>query len=148
MMNYGGWLEGHIYKHRLIVEKLKAKGFDKEMIIDYFDFDNMVENEPDFCKLYKHKEKCHEMEKLNCYLCACPHFRFNDDEGINEDDDERTLYSTCSINAKGSKPFYSESAIHHDCSGCTIPHKRSYILKHYDEDLGKIMAECQEKGME
>lgn len=147
MMSYEGWLKGHIYKHRLIIDKLKAQGFDKEQILDYFDFDNMVENEPDFCKLYKHKEKCHQMEKLNCFLCACPYFRFSD-EGISEDEEERTLYSTCSIGAKEGKPFYTESAIHHDCSGCTIPHKRNFVAKYYDEDLGEIMKGCEVEGME
>lgn len=147
MMNYGGWLTGHIYKHRQIVEKLKAKGFGKEQIIDYFRFENMALNEPAFCKLYKHKEQCHEMEGLNCYLCACPYFRFSD-EGISEDEEERTLYSTCSINAKEGKPFATESAIHHDCSACQIPHKKSFIEKHYHEDLATIMAACEVEGME
>lgn len=137
---------GHFHKHKLIIGKLKAEGLTKEQIIDYFDFDNMVEKEPGFCKLYKHKQKCHDIEKLNCYLCACPHFRFSD-EGISEDEEERTLYSTCSIDAKDGKPFYAESAIHHDCSGCSLPHKQSFITRCYDEDLSTIMKNCEVEGM-
>ncbi len=43
----------------------------------------MVEKENDFCLLYKDNKKCHDYEDLNCYLCACPYFRF-DDEGISK----------------------------------------------------------------
>ena len=69
-MTYAEWFDAHAEKHRAIMEKLLARGFGKAEIIDYFDFDNMVEAEPAFCPLYAEKKKCHDMEGLNCYLCA------------------------------------------------------------------------------
>ncbi|MCD6173018.1 MAG: hypothetical protein J7J96_04400, partial [Sulfurimonas sp.] len=78
-MSYSSWFDAHATKHKKIVDKLVAKGYNTEQIIEYFDFDSMVKHENDFCPLYKDNKKCHDMESLNCYLCACPNFRFNDD---------------------------------------------------------------------
>jgi len=82
-MTYLSCFEEHAQKHEKIMNKLLSKDFSKEQIIQYFDFDNMVKQEKDFCLLYKENKKCHDMQSLNCYLCACPNFRFND-EGITE----------------------------------------------------------------
>ena len=64
----------------IIVAKvgLGEENKNNEAIIEYFKYDNMKKNEPDFCPLYNLNKKCHEMEDLNCYLCACSYFRFND----------------------------------------------------------------------
>ena len=70
-MSYAAWFEAHANRHKTIVEKLLTRGFDKRRIIDYFDFENMVEAEPDFCPLYAQKRKCHEMEGLNCPVIMC-----------------------------------------------------------------------------
>ena len=83
-------------------------------VIAYFHFENMVEKEPDFCPLYKEHKKCHDMKDLNCYLCACPSFRF-DDEGFQKVE-AKTLYSTCSIDSKDGAQFISDDAIHQNCS--------------------------------
>ena len=80
-MSYKSWFETHAKKHKKIVDKLAHLSDDE--VIAYFDFDNMVKNEPDFCPLYKDNKKCHDTKELNCYLCACPNFRF-DDESIKE----------------------------------------------------------------
>ena len=140
-MSYEDWFVAHLQKHRKIIEKLSKQNCTKEQIIEYFDFDNMVENEPDFCPLYKEQHKCHEMEKLNCYLCACPHFRYND-KGLYTVHD-KIQYSFCSIHAKDSQLFYSQNSIHQDCSSCTLPHKESYIAKNFDLDLAQIMKRCK-----
>jgi len=138
-MSYSTWFEAHSQKHKNIVTKLVAKGFTKEQIIDYFDFDNMVKEENDFCPLYKEPKKCHDMESLNCYLCACPNFRFNDD-GLGTYNEFKIL-SKCDIN-NGEK-FAGKGVIHQDCSSCTVPHHKAYIEKHFDLDWKKIMSECQ-----
>ena len=146
-MSYLSWFEEQASKHQVVMEKLLKQKLSQEEIIAYFDFDNMVKMEPDFCPLYKELnsngevgKKCHDMEKLNCYLCACPNFRF-EDEGYEQRED-KTVYSFCDIDSKDGVQGVYGDAIHQDCSGCSVPHHVSYIKKHYDEDWKKIMKKC------
>ena len=126
-MTYLSWHEEHSKKHKKIVDKLSDLSDDE--LIEYFDFDNMVKKEPDFCLLYATNEKCHKIEKLNCYLCACPHFRVGEKS------------STCDIKSKHGGSFTSEDGfIHQDCSGCTIPHKVSYVKKNFSRNWKEIMS--------
>ena len=141
-MNYETWVEEHVKKHKRIIDKLVKQGLDKERIIDYFDFENMKEKERDFCPLYVQNKKCHDMKELNCYLCSCPNFRFND-EGFKKVDG-KTLFSSCSIDSKDGKQGIYGEAIHQDCSGCTVPHHKAYVQKHFDLDWSKIMQTCKE----
>ncbi len=142
-MTYIEWFEAHARRHEAIVEKLLEKGMDKTAIIDYFDFDNMVKAEPGFCPLYAENRKCHDMAALNCYLCACPNFRF-DDAGI-EKVAGKTLFSTCAIDSKEGKAGVFGDTIHQDCSGCGVPHRREYIEKVFDTSWKRIMAKCRVK---
>jgi len=139
-MSYKSWFDEHAAKHKKIVEKLLACGNSKKEIIDYFEFENMVANEPDFCPLYADNKKCHDTEYLNCYLCACPNFRFND-AGV-EKVEEKIKYSFCSIDSKDGKAGVYGDAIHQDCSKCGVPHAKSYVEKHFDLDWKKIMTKC------
>lgn len=140
-MSYKSWFDQHAKKHKTIVDKLLTKNYSKEQIIEYFDFENMLKKENDFCLLYKDNKKCHNIESLNCYLCACPNFRFSD-EGIKKVD-SNTQYSLCSIDSKnGRQGIYGEK-IHQDCSNCTVPHHKNYVEKHFDLDWKKIMQECK-----
>ena len=141
-MNYETWVEEHVKKHKRIIDKLVKQGLDKERIIDYFDFENMKKKERDFCPLYVQNKKCHDMKELNCYLCSCPNFRFND-EGFKKVDG-KTLFSSCSIDSKDGKQGIYGEAIHQDCSGCTVPHHKAYVQKHFDLDWSKIMQTCKE----
>ena len=139
-MSYKEWFEEHAKKHKEIVQRLLAQGFGKEQIIEYFEFSNMAETEPSFCPLYAQNKKCHDMEHLNCYLCACPNFRFSDG-GIKKVK-ERTMYSFCAIDSKEGKAGVYGDAIHQDCSGCTVPHTKENVTRHFDTDWKKIMALC------
>ena len=138
-MTYKEWFLNHSNKHKKIIKKLKNKSIDE--IIDYFKFENMVKAEPDFCLLYKENKKCHNIKDLNCYLCACPYFVF-DDDGISKKD-EKTLYSFCSINSKYGSSFEGVDYIHHDCSNCTIPHKEKFIKKNFNKDWLEIMKDVR-----
>ncbi|MCO4846082.1 MAG: hypothetical protein KC427_08705 [Sulfurovum sp.] len=138
-MTYSTWFEAHGQKHKNIMAKLE--GLSDADVIAYFKFENMVEKEPDFCFLYKDNKKCHEMEDLNCYLCACPYFRFKD-EGFSKEGSQ-VLYSTCSIESKDGAQFVSENAVHQDCSGCTVPHHDAYIKKYFSRDWFEIMRKVQ-----
>lgn len=140
-MGYKAWFDEHAKKHKKIVDKLLGLGKTKEQIVDYFDFENMVENENDFCPLYKENKKCHDMPKLNCYLCACPNFRFSDN-GIEKVQD-KTKYSFCAIDSKDGKQGVYGDKIHQNCSACTVPHAKSYVFKHFDLDWKKIMQKCE-----
>ncbi len=149
-MTYRSWYEEQADRHKAVMKKLLEKGLTKEEIIAYFDFENMVKEEPDFCPLYTEKnsdgtlgKKCHEMKRLNCYLCACPNFRFND-EGLSQQAG-KTLFSRCAIDSKDGVQGVYGNTIHQDCSNCAVPHHLRYIEKHYDEDWKKIMKEsCTE----
>jgi len=138
-MSYEEWFETHAAKHKKIVDKLVANGFSEDEIINYFEYENMAKEEIDFCPLYKDNKKCHEMEKLNCYLCGCPNFRF-DDEGLDEYNGMKIL-SKCDIN-NGSKLSHG-GFIHQDCSKCTVPHHKAYVKKNFDLDWKKIMSGCK-----
>ncbi len=143
-MTYIAWYDTFARKHKNIVNKLRTQHFTKHQIIEYFRFENMLEMEPDFCPLYAQKKKCHEMESLNCYLCACPNFRF-DDKGIKKIE-TNTQYSFCSIDSKDGAQGIYEHAIHQDCSKCSIPHHQDYIEKHFDLEWKKIMQDCLPKS--
>lgn len=134
-MTYKEWFDAHGKKHRKIMQKLS--NLSDEEVIAYFRFENMVEKEPDFCPLYETQTKCHEMDMLNCYLCACPYFRFNDNGLYTKEN--RTYYSICSIDAKEGKAFVSEKAVHQDCSACLLPHKESFIRKVFKRNWFEIM---------
>ncbi len=141
-MTYKKWFDTHAQKHKKIVDKLVAKGYTKEEIVDYFDFDNMVKQENNFCYLYKDNKKCHDIKELNCYLCACPNFRFNDDGLATYN--SKTIKSKCTIN--NGKAFSHENIIHHDCSSCNVPHYKSYALKNFSYDWKEIMQKSPSKS--
>ncbi len=130
-MTYEHWIKEHSLKHKKIVEKLHYLNDDD--LIEYFDFDNMVKHEKEFCLLYKDNKKCHDIENLNCYLCACPHFRLSKEK------------STCSINSIFGGQFKSNDGfVHQDCSSCIIPHSKQYIKKHFTRNWEYIMKDVKE----
>ena len=134
-MTYTEWCKKHGESHAKIMEKLKELSDDE--VIEYFRFDNMVEKENDFCPLYKDNKKCHDYEELNCYLCACPNFRF-DVDGI-EEQEGKTLFSYCSIDSKDGAQYKGDDYIHQNCSGCIVPHKERYIKKHFNRNWFEAM---------
>ncbi len=136
-MGYSKWFHTHGQKHAAIMAKLTH--LSDEEVIAYFRFENMVEKEPDFCPLYKENRKCHDMEELNCYLCACPNFRF-DDKGFKEVNG-KSLKSYCAIDSKEGDVFEGEDALHQNCSGCTVPHHETYIQKVFQRDWFEVMKE-------
>jgi hypothetical protein len=140
-MSYKNWLQNHSLKHKLIVDKLLKQSYSKEKIIKYFSYENMSKVEIDFCPLYKKNQKCHVMDDLNCYLCACPNFRFND-EGIIKEIDSKTIYSFCSIDSVNGEQYIYDNKIHQNCSNCEIPHKTCYISQNFNFDWSNIMKEC------
>lgn len=128
MMGYKEWFESHAQKHKALVEKLSHLSDDE--LIEYFDFDNMVQNEPDFCILYKENKKCHDIDELNCYFCACPNFRLANEK------------SFCAIDSKDGGSIESpDGFVHQDCSKCSVPHKTKYIKSKFDRDWLNVMKD-------
>ena len=136
-MTYKEWFIAHGNKHQAIMQKLQHA--NEEEVIAYFRYENMRIREPAFCPLYRLNKKCHEMEILNCYLCGCPHFRF-DDHGFYKKEG-KTVYSYCVIDSAQGGRLVSKDAIHQDCSNCTIPHQEAYIKEHFGRDWFKMMAD-------
>lgn len=138
-MSYLKWFDEHALKHKRIVDKLVKLDYTNEEIVDYFDYDKMIINEVEFCPLYKQNKRCHDMKELNCYLCACPNFRF-DDNGLGSYNNHKVL-SKCDIN-NGEKLVTKTGVIHHDCSSCEVPHHKSFILKNFSLEWREIMKNC------
>lgn len=136
-MTYKEWFESHGKKHRAVMERLGHLSDDE--VIAYFKFENMAQKEPGFCPLYQENKKCHDIEPLNCYLCACPNFRF-DDNGFCKKE-EKTVYSYCAIDSAEGGLFVSKDAIHQDCTQCSIPHREAYIKQHFKRDWFEVMAD-------
>ena len=134
-MSYSSWFQEHGEKHKKIIEKLSQLNDDE--LIKYFRFNNMVQNEPDFCPLYAENKKCHDNKELNCYFCACPNFRFND-EGFKQVE-KKTLFSTCNIDSKDGSQYISDTAIHQNCAGCFVPHSEFYIKKYFTRNWFEAM---------
>jgi hypothetical protein len=136
-MAYIDWFLAHAQKHKDIVDKLLSKGLTKSEIIEYFEYNNLKSKEPDFCILFAKDKKCHDIDSLNCYLCACPNFRF--------DDSATKIKSYCSIECPNSRTVGKEIK-HNDCSNCLLPHETKYIDKKFDTDWIKIMEKCNENS--
>ena len=139
-MTYEEWFIKQGNLHSNVMKKLTNKSIDE--IIEYFKFENMVKNEPDFCPLYKDNKKCHDMEDLNCYLCACPNFRFKD-EGFEKMPDGKTLFSVCSIKSRDGSQYIGEDYIHQNCSGCVVPHRAKYIKKNFNTNWFEVMKDVR-----
>lgn len=112
-----------------------AHGNKQQAIFAYFDFDNMVKAEPDFCPLYADNKKCYDLERLNCYLCACPLFRFSD-QGIAEQDD-KSVFSDCTVNSKFGQACLAMAYIK-----IVRPAQCRIVKSMYDRDWFSILAHC------
>lgn len=145
-MSYKSWFESHAAKHAKIVQKLCGRDFAESEILEYFDYENMRLHESDFCPLYAKNKKCHDMEPLNCYLCACPNFRFFD--GGMGQKEGAVIYSECAIASKDGKQGLYGDKIHQDCSSCGVPHKNEYVKKNFNLNWREIMSGCEKTGGE
>ena len=120
-MTYGSWREDFFKKRNTIVDRLKKFEYSQEEIIDYFEYENMAERESNFCPLYKLERKCHNVEYLNCYHCACPHFMLENEN------------SYCEIDSKFADNIVINNNKICDCTNCVIPHTKKFNLKHKEE---------------
>lgn len=131
-MKYETWVQTYVDNVRGVITKLGDKPM--EDIVDYFDYDNMAKNEQGFCPLYRDFTKCHVTNKLNCLLCACPHFRYSSDEPLEVTPDGKRIMSICSISSKQAGTFEVDNVVHCDCSKCHIPHSKQHTHKHIKDN--------------
>ena len=124
-MTYSEWSAEHSKKVAAIYGSLRDKS--PEAVYQYFMYDNMRKNEPDFCPLYKSNTRCHNMKDLNCFQCACPHFKVVDNPA--PDIQGYITESICTINSRFSAVFTTGNVKHCDCSKCDIPHTKASTLK-------------------
>ena len=133
-MTYIEWKELHAKAKSNIISKHNLNNVKD--IIKYFDYDNMVVNESNFCPLYKDNIKCHNIDNLNCYYCGCPYFIINENP---KTVGKTTIVSTCMINSKYKSEYYENPdgnnvvRIHCDCSNCYVPHTTKFATKYLTE---------------
>lgn len=82
------------------------------------------------------------MEDLNCYLCACPNFRFKM-EGFEKTPDGKTLFSVCNIKSRDGSQYIGKDYIHQNCSGCIVPHREKYIKNHFNRSWFEVMKDVR-----
>lgn len=135
-MTFEEWEDTHHEKLIKILNKLNNKSINE--VQEYFLYDNMKVNEPDYCELYALNEICHDMDNLNCLFCACPYFIGSDTplEIVND----IHIMSRCDINSRFRKVFTyftkeNEQFEQCDCSECHLPHKESFIKSFIKKNL-------------
>ena len=131
-MTFKDWEDNHNKKVNKILDKIK--GYSEEEIIEYFDFDNMVLHEPEFCPLYETNTKCHNIKNLSCLFCGCPYFKKSDDKPFYTREDGVKIMSSCQIGAKNASVFIHEGVGQCDCTNCTVPHNESFVKKYFHSD--------------
>ena len=129
------------YHKKKILRELKQAGIllteiNIPIIISETSFQTRSQKHPNQCPYYSQGEPCHSIENLNCFLCVCPEYHSDKDEG------------GCRINHRSGKwhsPYpYSQSNQVWDCSDCPFPHFPTYVeqyLRKNIEELRKIKEE-------
>ena len=65
-MTYEEWFLNQAKLHKTIMNKLEGKSIDET--IEYFKYDNMKKNEPDFCPLYNLTQLSHIKKSSISYV--------------------------------------------------------------------------------
>lgn len=141
-MAYENWFESHAKKHQALLLQLQHAGMMGEELVGYFVYENMARKERAFCPLYASGKKCHAKEYLNCYLCACPHFRFND-KGLHVKENGVVVKSVCAVNSRFAKQFVHEGTEHLDCSDCSLPHTKAFVRTFAGKPWKEAMGACK-----
>lgn len=125
-MTFHEWRTKHTEDLVVLLSSLPVDSIDE--IISYFDYDNMSKAHPEFCPLYSTSTKCHDMKRLNCFFCACPHFKCSDEPLFVSENGTKTM-SICTISSKQAQSFTIDNISQCDCSTCFIPHTHSHIRR-------------------
>lgn len=101
---------------------IKQEALKKESLEKFFRYENISKTSKYFCPLYTKNQKCHDIEYLNCFFCACPFYMV---------DNSKTL---CSINSRFGK-FIGDTL---DCSDCFVPHRKGFVKKQLSKSPLKV----------
>jgi len=99
-----------------------------QKIFKEFNFLNRKNKYPNECPCYTGKI-CHNIspEKLNCFLCYCPEYKSELEEG------------GCKINNSNGKWLFNEKLPKRkiwDCSNCDYPHQEEIVKKYLKKLFG------------
>jgi len=131
-MNYlEKWEEYHFKK---ILKELKQTNisFTLENILEIINQTSFLirsEKYPNECPYYPERKPCHNVLKLNCFLCACPEYKKEKNEG------------GCGLDSKLGKWHYHPNLPAGkiwDCSDCPTPHYPEYIKDYLIKNLDKL----------
>jgi len=87
-------------------------------VISEFRYDNRSVSHPEKCICYREGLPCHDMENLNCFLCYCPYYDTEKEEG------------GCLRDSPDGKWHDSEKLPKGriwDCSDCDYPHREETV---------------------
>ena len=123
------------YHKRKILRELKQAGIllteiNSPVIISETSFQIRSKKHSEQCPYYAQEKPCHDIKDLNCFLCVCPEYHSDMDEG------------GCRINNQSGKwhsPYpYSKSGKVWDCSDCSFPHFQAHIEQYLRQNLGEL----------
>lgn len=118
-----------------ILKELKQAGIllteaNIPLIIKETSFEIRSQKHPNECPYYEKRTSCHNIEDLNCFLCICPEYSSDKDEG------------GCKLNHQSGKwhsPYpYSQSRRVWDCSDCPFPHFPTYVEQYLRKNLEEL----------
>jgi len=123
-------------RHRkTIIQEIKEAGIELKAeniprIIKETSFRTRKQKHQRKCPYYKNEESCHpEIKELNCFLCACPEYISEKEEG------------GCKINSEYGKFTHHENLPAGkvwDCSGCNLYHKKDSVRTFLEKNLEEL----------
>jgi len=136
--NYRDVESSQLIKKQKIIKLSKLNKYIKELdyflkmnlenhinqIIKEYNYETRSTNHPAECMCYKQKIPCHDMDNLNCFLCYCPNYDTDNQEG------------GCLIDNPNGKWTYSKklpSKKIWDCSNCEYPHLENNVKTHLNK---------------
>jgi Zn-finger protein len=129
------WEEKHFSD---IVRELKSENINISYenipkIIEAMSFYRRSRRNPEKCPYYQENppHPCHELDNLNCLLCACPNYNSKELEG------------GCMINSKKGKWTYHQnlpSGRVLDCSDCNVNHSKKEVENYLKKNMEKLIA--------
>jgi len=122
---------------KTVVKELKTEGIGLTVenipkMIEYMSFEKRSKRDSSQCPYYQKNppEPCHDIEELNCLLCACPNYQSEKLEG------------GCEIDSKKGKYHHHEKLPEGkiwDCSDCKINHSPKEIEKYLLKNLERLI---------